>query len=191
MKKGILIGSILVSAMLALAACGDNAKTIEGSAPAKEQSATTKESTSTEVTAEEQAKEPDGYYFEEKGVKITPDANMAGILEGLGEPVSYFEAASCAFEGLDKIYTYHGFEIDTYPGKDGDYISSIILKDDTVSTPEGVSIADPASKVKEVYGEPTSSSEGKLEYEKDTGRLVFVVSADQVASIEYVSKVLD
>ena len=59
MKKGILIGSILVSAMLALAACGDNAKTIEGSAPAKEQSATTKESTSTEVTAEEQAKEPD------------------------------------------------------------------------------------------------------------------------------------
>ncbi len=191
MKKKILIGSLLVSAVLALSACGDNAKTIQGSASTVGSSETASQSTSGEETTDAQTGEVDGYYFEAKGVKLKADANMAEVLNALGEPISYFEAASCAFEGLDKVYTYAGFEIDTYPSADGDFISSIILKDDTVSTPEGLSIADPALKIKELYGEPTQTSEGKLTYEKGEGRLVFVVNADTVASIEYVSKVLD
>ena len=43
--------------------------------------------------------------------------------------MSYFEAPSCAFDGIDKTYTYAGFELLTYPKDDKDYVSSVVLKD--------------------------------------------------------------
>lgn len=58
----------------------------------------------------------------------------APILEKLGEPMEYFEAESCAFEGLDKIYTYSGFELHTYEMKGTDYVASVMFLDDSVST---------------------------------------------------------
>ena len=56
-----------------------------------------------------------GFVFISGDVQIVIDAEAEPIVEALGEPKSYFEAASCAFEGLDKIYTYGGFEVNTYP----------------------------------------------------------------------------
>ena len=101
-----------------------------------------------ESEAEDAASESyKGYAFISKDVVIEMDEEAAPIIEALGEPLSYFEAASCAFEGLDKIYTYSGFEINTYPGKDKDYISSVILKDDSVTTVEGVAIGDSKEKL--------------------------------------------
>ena len=82
-----------------------------------------------------------GYVFTVGGITVEMDADAAPIVEGLGEPVSYFEAASCAFEGLDKMYTYNGFELDTYPKGEKDYVSTVILKDDTVLTPEGIGLS--------------------------------------------------
>ena len=54
----------------------------------------------------------------------------------LGEPMHYFEAPSCAFEGMDKIYSYSGFEFTTYTKDNVDYIASIVFLDDTVTTRE-------------------------------------------------------
>ena len=73
-----------------------------------------------------------GFVFTYNGVDVRVDAAAADIVDKLGT-YSYFEAPSCAFNGLDKIYTYTSFEIDTYPVGDADYISAIVFKDDTAA----------------------------------------------------------
>ena len=118
------------------------------------------------------------------------DADFAPVLEKLGEPLSYFEAASCAFEGLDKTYTYSGFQIITYPDGEKDCVSTIVLKDDSVSTAEGVSIGESKERLQEVYG--SGSEEGNMiVYAKGDMKLCFIMQNDEIASIEYRSKVLE
>lgn len=131
-----------------------------------------------------------GYVFEYDGVSIVIDAEATDIIEALGEPTSYYEATSCAFDGLDKIYTYSSFELDTYPTDDIDYVSAVILKDDLVSTAEGVSIGDSLEDVTAAYGEGEESN-GYLVYEKDDMKLRFVIEDDVVTSIEYQTTVLE
>ncbi len=41
--------------------------------------------------------------------------DVAPILSGLGNYNNYAESPSCAFKGLDKIYSYSGFDLYTYP----------------------------------------------------------------------------
>ncbi|HBG77138.1 MAG TPA: hypothetical protein DDW86_09305, partial [Clostridiales bacterium] len=66
---------------------------------------------------------PEGYSYEYNGIKIPMNVDAAPIVKKLGKPANYFEAASCAFQGLDKVYTYSNFEIGTYPKGDKDFIS--------------------------------------------------------------------
>lgn len=124
------------------------------------------------------------YLFETGGTVITVNKNMADVLADLGEPQSYFEAASCAFDGLDKTYTYTGFVITTRPEGDTDMVNSILLTDDSVTTPEGLYIGCLASDVTAVYGE-CNATEGVLSCVKGDSELNFVLEGDKVISIEY------
>ena len=133
----------------------------------------------------------DGYLFTADGVSIAMDADAAPILERLGEPVSYFEAASCAFEGLDKMYTYQGFEVDTYPTGEKDYISTVILKDDSVATGEGIAIGDSLEKLQQAYPEGKLQENGMIVCEKGGMKLCFILENDEVKSIEYRSMALE
>ena len=56
--------------------------------------------------------DPNAFYFTYEGTEIRLHADMAPILEKLGQPKKYTESASCAFEGLDKTYTYAGYTLD-------------------------------------------------------------------------------
>ncbi len=181
--------------------CGSEEKVIEGTVTTQSSGSATEssdtnalastESTEAESqTAQTQTASYSGYVFLYKNTTIAVDADMAEVLEALGDPKSYYEAASCAFEGLDKIYTYASFEIDTYPTNDKDYISLIVLKDDSVSTAEGVYIGDSLGHLQEVYGEPSAESTGQLIYEKDGMKLCFIIQDEKVVSIEYQSTVL-
>lgn len=131
-----------------------------------------------------------GYAFIANGVTVAIDAEAGSITEQLGEPNSYFETESCAFEGLDKIYTYSGFELDTYPKDGRDYISAVVLTDDTVSTPEGIAIGDSMEKVKEAYPGEYTEICSMLKFEKDNMTLTFVIQEEEVISIEYRTNVL-
>ena len=175
LKKAL--GMVLcVVTMAGMTACGNDAKVIEGNASSGTQTEIiggAEETTEILLTNDANA----GWTFQAGDVAITPDMDMSAIADQLGEPKSYFEAASCAFEGLDKIYTYTSFEIETYPQDTADCIKSIVLKDDTVSTVEGVSIGDSEDKVHETYGAPAEESTGKLVYQKEKTKLVFVISS--------------
>lgn len=127
----------------------------------------------------------DGYVFSYKGTDIPVDSEASEILDALGEPNSYFEAPSCAAQGIGKHYTYNDFEIETYPDGSKDYILYVLLKSDAVSTKEGINTSSSADEIKEVYGEPQSEVAGSLIYEKDGMKLKFIFKDDALVSIEY------
>lgn len=188
MKK--LAAVLMAAAMLCMAGCGNDEKVIDGNSQGADAAQTGGEQSGQTGNASGSQGNYEGYVFSTGGTVIEIDADAAPILDALGKELSYYEAASCAFEGLDKMYTYSGFEIDTYPTGDKDYVSTIILKDDSVATMEGVSIGDSKEKLVEAYGE--GSQEGNMiVYEKGGMKLCFILENDEIKSIEYRSKVLD
>ena len=44
-------------------------------------------------------------------ILLYPGMEPSSAIEQLGEPLSYYEAPSCALAGMDQIYTYSGFEL--------------------------------------------------------------------------------
>lgn len=184
MKKNILVLTFVLA--LSLCACGGGStKKIEG-----EVNTSGGQTQETESVVEENAVSHKGYTYIHNDVVVEIDADAAPVVEQLGEALSYFEAPSCAFEGIDKIYTYSSFEIETYPLEGKDFVSSVTFKDDSITTPEGVAIGDSVDSVKAAYGEGTEEA-GMLVYEKDDMKLCFIIQGDVVASIEYKSTILD
>ena len=135
--------------------------------------------------------EPKGYVFEYNGVKIGMDMEAAPIISALGDADTYFEAPSCAFEGLDKTYGYGSFEIDTYEQDGKDYISTVFFCDDLIETPEGVCLFETKADMIKAYGEGFKEEFGMLVYEKEGMKLKFILEGDEITSIEYSSTVLD
>ena len=181
MRKLFLVASFCM--LLGLTACGSDEKVIS------------QDSQNTTQTSKEEnnnlSKEGNGYVFVYNGVEVQIDAEVEGYISQLGEPASYYESPSCAFDNLDKFYTYQGFEIDTYYSNEKDLVLGIVLLDDTVSTTEGICIGDAKDKVQTVYGEPTEKTDNSATYKKDNMKLVFIFQDDIVAAIEYKSLVLE
>ena len=188
-----------VGLAMLLAGCGNSTNVIEGevktiSTAAGEdspQAGAEDQQVQNTKAATAEKKEEKGYVFCYNDTVIEIDAASASVIEQLGEANSYFEAPSCAFEGIDKMYTYNGFEVDTYPLEDGDHISAVIFKDDTVATAEGVGIGDSVDKVIEIYGKDAVDESGMMVYDKDGMQLCFIVEEERVISVEYRSTVLD
>jgi len=130
-------------------------------------------------------KERTGYFFEYKGVQIGINDEAASILEALGEPMHYFEAPSCAFEGMDKIYSYSGFEFTTYTKDNVDYIASIVFLDDTVTTREGITLNASLEDIEAAYGNDYEKSFNRYSYSDGNCVLSFIVENNEVVSVEY------
>lgn len=159
MKRFLLIASMILAMLLLLTAC--QGKENEGEETGKD------------------------YAFQSGETVIRIDAEAKAILEALGACRSYSESPSCAFEGMDKVYTYNGFEVETYCLGDVDYIASVQLLDDSVKTREGISIGDTAEQVKETYGEATEFSANALIYRAEGVTLQFLLRDGKVTNIQY------
>lgn len=142
-------------------------------------------------TAQTPEQKKNGYTFLYNGTEVVIDADASAYVDTFGDPSSYYETPSCAFDDLDKFYTYQGVEIDTYYSNGKDLVLGVVLLDDTVSTTEGICIGDSQDKVTTAYGEPTESTDNSATYQKDEMKLVFIFKEGVVASIEYKSLVLD
>lgn len=125
-----------------------------------------------------------------QGTEIAVNTPMAPLAEKLGEPTSYFEARSCVYDGLDKEYTYGGVIIRTYPAGGQDYILSVELRDDTVSTREGIYVGAGRADVTAAYGEPGDETAAALRYTDGDCTLVFTMEDDRVSGITYTSGVV-
>ena len=196
MKKRLTMAVLGLMLALGLCACGnDDVKVITkdgvetGAENEKEENGAADDDADAE--SDEDADELKGYVFTADGMDMAMDMEIEDVLAKLGEPVSYFEAASCAFQGLDKVYTYNHYEIDTYPDGDDDRISSIILKDDLIATPEGLSIGMTKADMENAYGTGYETNGNMCVYTKDGMHLSILVENDAVTSIQYNSAALD
>lgn len=197
MRKKLLavVLSVCMVSAFALAGCGDSGSGNEGSGNDADGSGENQEAENGaegENSGEDDASGGKGYVFTANGVEIAVDADMGPILEALGDDYSYFEEPSCAIpDTTAKIYTYSGFEVDTYQDGDTDLVGSIILKDDTVATAEGVDLSMTKADVVEAYGEEYTEEGTALVYTKDGMTLSFILDGDNIASIQYDSSVIN
>ena len=132
-----------------------------------------------------------GYLFKNGDATVAVDEMMSAVLTDLGEPKQYYEAASCAFNGLDKMYTYEHFEVDSYPAPDGDRVQSIFLMDDLVATAEGLRIGDSRAKAEELYGTDCEVVGTESIYTKGGMKLKVMMENDVVTYITYLSCAAD
>jgi hypothetical protein len=197
MKKQIKILPITILLTLLLTACGSNeVNRITGDVESITQANNTNTGDTTNTNESDDTNEittpqTKGFIFTHNGITIAIDTDFAPALAALGEPRSYFEAPSCAFEGLDKMYTFNGFEIDTYPHDDIDLVSAIVFKDDTVSTDEGLYIGKTRADMEATYGIGHQNDNGEIVYQKDNMKLCFILDSDNnIISIEYQTLVL-
>ena len=125
------------------------------------------------------------FAFKYDGIVMAIDAKAKEILDELGQPMDYFEAPSCAYQGLDRTYYYNGFEITTYAEGEVEYIASILLVDDTVTTDKGVYIGSSVEDVVEAHGQDYEENTGQYTYTQGDSQLQFIFKDDLVVSILY------
>lgn len=194
MKKIIcmLTAFILV---FAFAACGNkDQKPTETSSASSGDTAAGHKSDSTQdttVNAEDNqettapAQEQNPYLFHYNDLEIAINADAAPILKALGEPKSYTEQTSCAFEGLDKTYFYGGFYLQTYPADSKDYVYCLWFADDSVATDEGIRIGSSQADVEKAYGADAYRDNGSFVSQKGNTLLTVIMKDGIVSSVQY------
>ena len=127
----------------------------------------------------------DSFSFTYKETKIALNAPAEAIIAALGEPSSYDESTSCAFEGLDKVYGYPSIYIQTYPLCGKDYIYGFWFVDDLVANDEGLFIGASLADVQALYGTDGYNGTDTYQIKKGSGALTILLENDVVTSIQY------
>lgn len=134
--------------------------------------------------------ETKSYLFKsgEVEIKVGGDANAA--VSALGEAQNLVETPSCGGGAEpDREYTYAGFKFNTVNENGVNKIVKIVLTDDSVSTPEGISIGDGREAVIETYGaDYTENASGTLVYTDGVSQLMFGITEGSVSAIHYVEE---
>lgn len=129
--------------------------------------------------------EKNNYVFTYNGVAIMMDAEATDIVAALGEPKSYTEETSCAFDGLDKTYYYGSFYLTTYPMDGKDYVYSVWFADDNVATAEGIRIGATQAQVEAAYGAAAYNGSNAYVMTKGDSTLTVIITDGAVSSIQY------
>ena len=127
----------------------------------------------------------ENFTFIYQGVAISPHGDAAPVIEALGEPKSYTEESSCAFEGLDKTYYYGPFYLATYPMDGKDYVYTLWFADDTVATEEGIRIGSNQADVESVYGADSFNGTNAYVLIKGNSKLMILITEGEVSAIRY------
>ena len=135
-------------------------------------------------------KEEVNYSFKSGEVGFSVNHDADAVIEKLGDPIDLVETPSCGGgEEPDREYTYAGFKFNTVNENGLNKIVKIVLTDDSVSTPEGISIGDGREAVIETYGENfTENSSGTLTYTDGAVKLMFGITNGCVSAIHYVEE---
>ncbi len=128
------------------------------------------------------------YTFKANEVLFAVNEKAEDTLEKLGEPQNVFEAPSCAFDGMDRIYRYDHFSIQTNEKKGEEYITVITFLDDLIKTQEGVSIGMTQSAMEQVYGSNYERNQNWITYFGQDTALRFVVEEGKIRAITYMAK---
>lgn len=125
------------------------------------------------------------YVFNTDDMEIVMNQDASEVLTELGKAENYYEAQSCKHQGKEKVFTYEGFELSTYPSDSKDYVKSIWFLNEETQTPEGIHIGSSIEEMKEAYGEEYTEEKGSYIYAEDGTVLTFYTKKDFVSGIEY------
>ncbi len=130
------------------------------------------------------------------GTKYVCDGTIDGMISAFGEDYSYAEAISCAYDGLDKIFTYENLDIYTRPDGERDIVTEICAYDDVESS-KNIVIGASADSVRSAYGEPTAENSRLMQYvippatpESSGASLYFKLSDGAVTAIGITAEIL-
>lgn len=131
-----------------------------------------------------------GYYFKAGGVEIGVrcGAWLLDRIKEAGLDYKYYEAQSCAYQGLDQFYTFESFEVLVNTDNGQNIITSISLLDDLIATPEGLRIGDSYNDMVIALGDGYTRSADMYRYEKDGTLLTLIIKNGSVSAIEYTIK---
>lgn len=127
----------------------------------------------------------ENFSFTYNGTTITLGAEAAPIIDALGEPRSYTEEPSCAFDGIDKTYYYGSFYLSTYPLDGKDYVYSIWFADDSVATNDGIRIGSTQAQVEAICGADCFNGTNAYAQVMDSSKLTILMEEGIVSSIQY------
>lgn len=133
---------------------------------------------------------PKGYGFTYQRVTVYMHGKASKLLQKAGRPKAKSESKSCAYDGMDRTYTYKDFIVKTYSNssKGTEYINSIELLTSKVSTKEGIQIGSSKNDVIDAYGRATAKF-GVYTYTKGKCKLTIEMdSKDKVSRIIYLAK---
>ena len=187
-----LIIAWLMGCML-LTGCGSKSEdtATTAAAAAKAEASTEKKTESTEAKdAAPAVQENDAnWYFLKDGVKIEMYAPADPVIEALGAYNGTKESPSCAFDGMDIVYIYPGFDLYAFDDGSGNkVITQLVLRDDTVQTREGAYIGMDIGHVEKMY---TAVEDGKNSLSMTRGNctLLIIFKDGVVSSIQYSAKI--
>ena len=104
----------------------------------------------------------------------------------LGEPISTSEAPSCLYEGMDTIYEYEGFSVQTSQVGDSEIVVMITVETADHTTAKGIKIGDTAEAAANAYGEAVEETRNYVVYNDDTNTTVtFSLKDGKITAIEY------
>lgn len=177
MKRYLVLLLALLSALLC-ACTHTDVDTIEFTRAATEPAEVPN---TTEATLEAAVETPLVFLYE--GVELIPGQPFDPSL--LPEPQSTFTVPSCALEGTDNVYSYGNLEITAFNDGTGEFIYSVYLLDDSLSTPEGVKIGHTQAQVIALYGNAFQDNGGEYLYTRGDVVLSLLFQDGTVTAIEY------
>jgi len=191
MKKITLIMIIIFIVTLAMVACSDGNGPDDRNPPGQEPSENDPVvddpgNGEPDDPVDEDPATPDTFSFKVGDFIIEMDQEIETVISRIGEPLGKIERPSCAFDGIDIIFSYPGIQIYTYPVGNGNYIHTIGLFDDTVRTAEGgIRLGHNIQRALDFYGDDYSYETGMYKYMRGLTALQFLVEDEIIIGITY------
>ncbi|MCM1307273.1 MAG: hypothetical protein NC223_01600 [Butyrivibrio sp.] len=123
-------------------------------------------------------------------VEIDLGRSASEVIKALGEPDKYEEAASCYFDGMDKIYNYGSFEIRTYPSGGEDMVQDVcIMAAGDKAADSDIAVGSSLDEVLAAYGEDYTLVGKMYKYYFDETRYTYFFIMDD--AVKYFGYAID
>ena len=160
MKKMKLL-TLTLAMLLLVTGCGSKNKEGDAGTTASKANASAATEAATEASGKKEEAAPageDGYVFKKGDVTISMGAPADDIISALGTYKNTYEAESCAFDGMDVVYSYAGFDV--------------------------LTLSDKAA-VEKAYGQKVEDGVNNIQLKKGNSDLLIIFKDDLVNSIQY------
>jgi len=127
--------------------------------------------------------EPQGFSFVYNGTFIEMDQDIDYLLAQLGEPLGVFEAPSCAFDGIDRIFGFPDIQIHTYPDGETDRVHTVSFLTDNIATTSGIALGSSVSAMLDAYGQGYEYDSGMYVFTSEGTTLSFFTDGSEVVGI--------